>query len=176
MTIHSAVGNDVPESANYTTVYQLNIPADGKFNDDPIPYSVDDSANIDFTFDRVAYHLELKKSNEERIWVFVSFPSLTMHADELGVPTFASGIVFNQLLTDVQIESNHPNLTSMGNIDTGVIEFWGTNISPNSNPKKTRILVKISTTTVFPIYGTPLGRCAAAYYIESSIAYCKTNS
>ena len=134
MTIHSTVANDVPESANYTTVYQLNIPADGKFNDDPIPYSVDDSANIDFTFDRVAYHLELKKSNEERIWVFVSFPSLTMHADELGVPTFASGIVFNQLLSDVQIESNHPNLTSMGNIDTGVIEFWGTNYAtPNSN-------------------------------------------
>jgi hypothetical protein len=134
LTIHSTVANDVPVSSNYTTVFQLNIPADGKFNEQTISYSVDDSANIDFTFDRVAYHLELQKPNEDRIWVFVSIPSLTMDASELGIPTFSSGVVFNQLLTDVEIQSNHPNLTGVSNIDTGVIEFWGTNYgTPNGN-------------------------------------------
>ncbi|MDE0707793.1 MAG: hypothetical protein OSB33_02475 [Candidatus Poseidoniales archaeon] len=132
MTIRESVGNDVSESANYTIVYQLNIPDDGKFNDDSIPYSIDDSATIDFTFDRVAYHLELQKPGEDRIWVFVSFPSLTMHADEIGIPTFASGVEFKQLLSDVQVESNHPNLTGLGDIDTGVIEFWGTNYAANN--------------------------------------------
>jgi hypothetical protein len=127
MTIRESVANDVPESSNYTTVYQLNIPADGKFNNEAIPYSIDDSTTINFSFDRVAYYLELQKPEEERIWVFVSFPSLTMHADELGIPTFASGVEFKELLTDVHIESNHPNLTGLGTIDTGVIEFWGTN-------------------------------------------------
>ncbi len=127
ITIRETVGNDVSESANYTTVFQLNIPDDGKFNDDSIAYSIDDSATIDFTFDRVAYHLELQKPNEDRIWVFVSFPSLSTDASELGIPTFASGVVFNQLLTDVEIQSNHPNLTGLSSIDTGVIEFWGSN-------------------------------------------------
>ena len=108
-------------------MYELNIPDDGQFNNNAIPYSIDDSATIDFTFDRVAYHLELQKPNEERIWVFVSFPSPTIHAEELGVPTFSSGVVFKQLLSDVTIESNHPNLTDLGAIDTGVIEFWGSN-------------------------------------------------
>ena len=127
MSIRTSVGNDVSESANYTTVYQLNIPDDGKFNNDAIPYSINDAETINFTFDRVAYHLELKKPDEDRIWVFISFPSPTMYANELGVPTFSSGVEFKQLLDEVQIESNHPNLTGMGSIDTGVIEFWGTN-------------------------------------------------
>jgi len=126
-TIQESVTSDGLESSNYTTVYQLDIPADGEFNSDEINYSIDDSATIDFSFDRVAYHLELQKPGEERIWVFVSFPSITMHADKLGVPTFASGAEFKELLTDVHVESNHPNLTGLGSFDTGVIEFWGTN-------------------------------------------------
>ena len=32
MSIRESVASDVPESSNYTTVYQLNIPDDGKFN------------------------------------------------------------------------------------------------------------------------------------------------
>ena len=132
LTIRESVGADVDDSSNYTTVFQLNIPDDGKYNSEEIYYSIDDSATIDFSFDRVAYHLELQKPSEERVWVFVSFPALTMHADELGIPTFDSGVVFKQLLSDVQVESNHPNLTNMGSIDTGVIEFWGTNYAPNN--------------------------------------------
>ena len=29
MTIHTSVGNDVSDSTNFTTVFQLNIPDDG---------------------------------------------------------------------------------------------------------------------------------------------------
>ena len=127
LTIRETVGNDVPESSNYTTIYQLNIPDDGQFNNDNIPYSIDVAADIDFTFDRVAYHLELKKPNENRIWVFVSFPSISVHATHLGIPTFDSGVEFKELITDVQVESNHPSLSGLGTIETGAIEFWGTN-------------------------------------------------
>ena len=132
MSIRESVGNDVSESVNYTTVYQLNIPDDGKFNSNQIPYSIDDSSTIDFTFDRVAYHLELQQPGAERIWVFVSIPSLTIHADEIGIPTFDSGVLYKQLIDDVNIESNHPNLTGLGTIDTGAIEFWGTNYAANN--------------------------------------------
>ncbi|MDA8623220.1 hypothetical protein N9L38_03010 [Candidatus Poseidoniales archaeon] len=131
--IQETFSNDVNGSDDYTAVYQLDIPDEAQYNNDPVPYSVDSSSSIDFTFDRVAYYLELEKPNEARTWVFVSFPSITMHADELGVPTFNSGIVHNQLLTDVEIQSNHPNLSSLGVIDTGVIEFWGTNYGASND-------------------------------------------
>ena len=131
--IQETFSNDVNGSDDYTVVYQLDIPDEAQYNNDPVPYSVDSSSSIDFTFDRVAYYLELEKPNEARTWVFVSFPSMTMDADELGVPTFNSGIVYNQLLTDVEIQSNHPNLSSLGVIDTGVIEFWGTNYGASND-------------------------------------------
>ena len=134
------IDNDVSGSMNYTTVLELDIPDDGKFNDEVVPYSVDNRTSVDFTFDRVAYHLELKKANENRLWVFVSFPAHTLNVGELGVPTFASGIHFAQIITDMEIDSNHPNITNLGTIDTGVIEFWGTNYGtsngysvPNAN-------------------------------------------
>jgi hypothetical protein len=125
--IQETLSNDVNGSDDYTVVYQLDIPNEAQYNDNPIPYSIDSSSTIDFDFDRVAYYLELEKPNEGRTWVFVSFPSITTRTDELGVPTYNSGIVHNQLLTDVEIQSNHPNLSTLGVIDTGVIEFWGTN-------------------------------------------------
>lgn len=131
--IQETFSNDVNGSDDYTVVYQLDIPDEAQYNNDPVPYSVDSSSSIDFTFDRVAYYLELEKPNEGRTWVFVSFPSMTMHADELGVPTFNSGIVHNQLLTDVEIQSNHPDLSTLGVIDTGVIEFWGTNYGTSND-------------------------------------------
>ncbi len=127
MSIRESAASDVPESSNYTTVYQLNIPVDGKFNDEEIPYSIDESENINFTFDRIAYHLEIQKTGEDRIWVFVSLPSLTMDASKIGIPTESSGGEFKQLVDDVQIQSNHPDLENLGTIDTGVIEFWGNN-------------------------------------------------
>ncbi|MDP6905845.1 MAG: sialate O-acetylesterase [Candidatus Thalassarchaeaceae archaeon] len=140
MELSLSASSDVPSSSNFTTVFELDIPEDGKFNNEDILYSTDNSANIDFTFDQVAYYLELQRLGEDRIWVWVSFPALTTDASELGVPTFASGAEFNQLLTNVRIESNHPNLTNLGTIDTGVIEFWGTNYAasnalavPNAN-------------------------------------------
>ena len=126
-TVQGTLSNDVNGSDDYTVVYQLDIPDAAEYNNGQVPYSIDSSSNIDFTFDRVAYYLELEKPNEARTWVFVSFPSITTSADELGVPTFNSGIVHNQLLTDVEIQSNHQNLSSLGVINTGVIEFWGTN-------------------------------------------------
>ena len=125
--VQGTLSEDVTGFDEYTVVYQLDIPDEAQYNNGPIPYSIDSSSSIDFSFDRVAYYLELEGANQPRTWVFVSFPSITTEADELGVPTFSSGIVHNQLLTDVEIQSNHQNLSSLGTIDTGVIEFWGTN-------------------------------------------------
>ena len=131
--IQETVSGDVNGADAYTIVYELDVPDQAQYNTAQIQYSTDSSSSIDFTFDRVAYYLELEKPNEARTWVFVSFPSLTTNADELGVPTFNSGIVYNQLLEDVEIQSNHQSLSSLGTIDTGVIEFWGTNYGTSNS-------------------------------------------
>ena len=81
--IQETVSDDVDGSDNYTIVYQLDIPDEAQYNNGQIPYSIDSSSSIDFTFDRVAYYLELEKPNQPRTWVFVSFPSITTNADEL---------------------------------------------------------------------------------------------
>lgn len=128
----SPVDDDSSQGSEYTLVYELVLPDGAAYNENAIPYGEDHSAEIDFSFDRIAYHLELQRENETRIWVFVSFPALTLDPAELGVPTAASGAFFQQVIEDVNVESNHPNLTGLGTIDTGVIEFWGSNYGPGN--------------------------------------------
>jgi hypothetical protein len=53
-SIQGTLSNDVNGSDDYTVVYQLDIPDGAQYNNDPVPYSIDSSSTIDFTFDRVA--------------------------------------------------------------------------------------------------------------------------
>ena len=123
----SAAINDTAEAENFTLVYQIDIPDIVNHNSAGVSYSTDNSSQINFTFDRVAYHLELQKSGEERIYVFVSFPALSNNLGDIGVPHYNTGIVHHQLIEDLRISSNHPNLSSILSSDSGVIEFWPSN-------------------------------------------------
>jgi hypothetical protein len=123
----SVVSDDANEASDYTLLYELDIGTIDNYNSNGINYDVDNSDNIDFTFDRVAYHLELQRPGEERIFVYVSFPSLSVSLEDIGVPHIGTGVVFQQLIEDMYVESNHPSLSGMSNIDTGVIEFWPSN-------------------------------------------------
>ena len=129
----SPVDDDVPHGSDYTLVYELELPDGAAFNGATIPYAEDHSAEIDFSFDRVAYHLELQREGEARVWVFVSFPALTLDAAELGVPTTESGVRYHQILEDLEVESNHPNLSAIATIDSGVIEFWDSNYAASNS-------------------------------------------
>lgn len=123
----SVVSSDVSEAENYTLVYHLDIPDIVNHNSDGVTYTVDNSSQVNFSFDRVAYHLELQKSGEERVYVYVSFPTLTGDVEEIGVPYYNTGIVYQQLIEDLHISSNHPSLSSLSTSDSGVIEFWPSN-------------------------------------------------
>ena len=52
----SVVSEDASEANNYTLVYELDIGTTDNYNSNGINYAIDNSENIDFTFDRVAYH------------------------------------------------------------------------------------------------------------------------
>ncbi len=118
------VKNDAPEAENYTLIYELEIPNGANFNSNGINYTEDYSDTVNYTFSRVAYHLELEQEDEERVFVFVSMPSLTLSVEEIGVPHIGAGFTYQQLVEDLHIESNHPELSNLGIIDTGSIEFW----------------------------------------------------
>ena len=131
---YSVVTDDATEASDYTLLYELEIGDTDNYNSNGVNYDIDNSDNIDFTFDRVAYHLELQRPGEERIFVYVSFPSLTLYPEELGVPHYATGVMYQQLIEDMHVESNHPSLSQISDIDTGVIEFWPNNYEQeNSN-------------------------------------------
>ena len=123
----AGVVEDAPEAEGYELVYALEIPDTASFNSSGVPYSEDLSDSIEAPFDRVAYHLELQKPGQERVWVYVSMPALVASAKDTGVPAAGTGVMFQQTVEGVHVASNHPELTGLGDLDTGVIEFWSTN-------------------------------------------------
>ena len=96
----SVVANDAVEANDYSLLYELDMGTIDNYNSNGINYDIDNSGNIDFTFDRVAYHLELQRPGEERIFVYVSFPSLSLSPEDFGVPHIGTGVVFQQLIED----------------------------------------------------------------------------
>ena len=66
---YSVVTDDATEASDYTLLYELEIGDTDNYNSNGLNYDIDNSGNIDFTFDRVAYHLELQSPGEERIFV-----------------------------------------------------------------------------------------------------------
>ena len=52
--IQETLSNDVNGSDDYTVVYQLDIPNEAQYNDNPIPYSIDSSSTIDLILSAIA--------------------------------------------------------------------------------------------------------------------------
>ena len=127
----SALVTKVPESANYQLVYSLNMPATGNlvsgtgFTD----YAVNNSSDIG-AFSRVAYYMELQKTGDAQPrYVWVSMDAFTNLPTRTGVPTPASGAVFQQTVSNMNVVSNVAGVTNGTGITTGNIEFWPTNYS-----------------------------------------------
>jgi hypothetical protein len=123
----AGVVDDAPEAAGYSLVYELQLPDNAAYNVNGVPYAQDLADTIDMPFDRVAYHLELQKPGEERVWVYVSMPTLVLTANQTGVPSSGTGVVLQQMVEGLHVASNHPDLSGLSNLDTGAVEFWPTN-------------------------------------------------
>jgi sialate O-acetylesterase len=122
----AGVVDDATEAAGYSLVYELQLPDNAAYNVNGVPYAQDLADTIDMPFDRVAYHLELQKPGEERVWVYVSMPTLVLTANQTGVPSSGTGVVLQQMVEGLHVASNHPDLAGLSNLDTGAVEFWPT--------------------------------------------------
>lgn len=113
-------------TTGYELVYTLDLPRTGNLiSKGTAAYTWNDSASTT-PFSRVAYYLELQKPGSNPEYVWVSMDAFTQDRKKLGVPTPASGAVFQQGVTNMQVVSNVAGVTGGSGIATGNIEFWPT--------------------------------------------------
>lgn len=127
-TTDPAVVANVPEAANYQLVYSLNLPTTGNLVSGAgfTNYAVNNSADIS-GFSRVAYYMELQKTGDAQPrFVWTSMDAFTTSAGRIGVPTPASGAVFQQPVSNMNVVSNVAGVVNGTGITTGNIEFWPT--------------------------------------------------
>ena len=117
----AAVAANVPEASGYELVYSLNIPASG--NAGSLAYAVDNHTNVG-PFIRVAYYLELRTGSAPPKFVWASMDAFTADAGKIGVPTVASGAVFQQNATSMNVVSNVAGIVTGAGLTGGNIEFW----------------------------------------------------
>jgi lysophospholipase L1-like esterase len=115
------LGN-VPEVADYTMVYSLDIPNSADFSSNLI--YTRDNREVVGAFDRVAYYLELQTAGGDLQFAWVSMEAFTNSARCIGVPTAMSGAVFQQPVTNMIVRSNASSVTGGTNATGGNIEFW----------------------------------------------------
>jgi lysophospholipase L1-like esterase len=129
------VANVGAPAAGYHLVYSANLPTVGNFvaaGSDA--YTLDDSAAVG-PFTRVAYYLELQQGNGPVQYVWASMDAFTINRGKLGIPTFASGAVFQRNVTNLDVRSNVAGVTTGASATGGNIEFWPHNYSaPNELP------------------------------------------
>jgi hypothetical protein len=124
----SGYGLGVQDARNYWLAYGINIPNNADFRSSTgVPYTDDYSREGDMPlptagFDRVGYYLELEKNGETPQWVWVSFDAFTADINKIAFPTFASGAIFQEEVTNMNVASSIPALNREG--ITGNIEFW----------------------------------------------------
>jgi len=109
----------LPVQGEYRLVYDYNLAQLGA-----VPAAAADHSGEVGAFDRVAYLLELTEGSGKVQNVFVSLDAFTKDAKKLGIPTHASGAVFQQAATGLEIFTDVPGLQAGRGIQKGQLEFW----------------------------------------------------
>ena len=123
----------VADAKQYWLAYGIDIPDLADFDSSAgVPYSEDYSneKKLSEGFTRVAYYLELEKDSEVQ-WVWVSFDAFTSDIKKIAFPTFNSGAVFQEYVTNMNVASSIPSLNAEG--ITGNIEFWPNNYGQSNS-------------------------------------------
>jgi len=117
---------NVPESRDYTLIYDLDL---AKLGAD-IRYDVDNRSKITKPFDRIAYMIELTDADGKQRFAYVSMDAFTKDLTKIGIPTLASGAIFRQNVTNMNVVSNADGVANGAGLAGGNIEFWPSNYGP----------------------------------------------
>ena len=118
----------VPEAKDWALVYDLDL---GKLSATPA-YDVDNHAKLTGKFDRVGYFVELAAPGKQTEYVWTSMDAFTDDLGKVGIPTVASGAVFQIRVKNVNIISNAAGVTNGTGLDTCNLEFWPHNYGPQN--------------------------------------------
>lgn len=122
----TGVFTNVAEASDYIMVYESDGIPTGVNDNNPFPYSRDNSATVQ-SFDKIAYYMELDTGSGLE-WVYVSMDAFTTDVGQIGVPTGASPWVYQQVVGNMNVyASAGAGVTTGTGIATGNIEIWPSN-------------------------------------------------
>ncbi len=119
--------NNVPEAANYTLVYSLNIPHSPNYSGG-LTYDLDRRAEVS-GFSRIAYYLELQQTGGPLNFIWASMDPFTNNVNAIGVPTVSSAAVFQRPVANLTVFSSVAGIVNGTNLAGGNLEFWPSNYS-----------------------------------------------
>ncbi|HMD00827.1 MAG TPA: HYR domain-containing protein, partial [Ferruginibacter sp.] len=116
----SLATSNVAEASGYNVVYQLDIPVSSDFNNNPVPYTINNSAVSNINYNRVAYFLDLGTK-----WVWVSMDKFNNNLTELGIPNAVyNNVAWQRTVSNMNVAgSAGSNVTNATGIP-GNIEMW----------------------------------------------------
>ena len=120
--------NNVPEAAAYALVYSLDIPNSPNYAGGVI-YDIDLHRYVG-DYSRVAYYLEIEATNGPLNFLWVSMDAFATNPASIGVPTFGSGAVFQQPVTNLNVLSSVAGIVKGSRLAGGRLEFWPYNYDP----------------------------------------------
>ncbi len=87
-------------------------------------------SQIQQPFDRIAYFLELQKTDGNTDYLYVSMDAFTGDLGKIGVPTVASGARFQQSVANMNVYCSVKGVKVGTGLPGGNIEFWPHNYGP----------------------------------------------
>ena len=134
------------EARAYKLVYAFD-PLAGKLTDDGtrFVYDTDNSAQVKGPFKKVAYFLALREAAGAVSYAFVAMDPFTTDVAKIGVPTVASGAMFQTKVTGVIVKTNAKGVTRPANLPTAATSSSG----PIITARKTRPRCPVRAISVF---------------------------
>ncbi len=122
-TVTAQAPQNVPEAANYTLVYSLDLPNQANYNTTGVPYQLDNHSSIG-TFSRVGYYLELQPNGGALQYVWVSMDAFTTDVTKIGVPAAQTGAFFQRAVANMNVRSSVAGIVTGDGLTGGNLEFW----------------------------------------------------
>ena len=91
-----------------------------------VNYEIDNSAALTGKVKKVAYLMILTGNDNQESWVYAAMDAFDPSVGKLGVPTKATGAVFQKKISNLEVKSN-TNKVKTGTFAEGNIEFWSSN-------------------------------------------------
>jgi len=127
----SGVFENVPDILDWQLVYSLNIPNQANYLS-RLVYDVDAHA-FATNYSRIGYYMELQASGHPVNFMWATMDAFTTNALQIGVPTVASGAIFQQPVTNLSVRSSVAGIVTGTNMTGGNIEFWPGNYGTSNS-------------------------------------------